>query len=104
MFMDIPPEVTKILLHSFSDLLEQDLNTIVKYDPLDIPDGIPLLELEDKDDKNKESDEDYEQRVLQNLDKDLLVQQDQGVDNSDDSDDDEPPGRTLRNRRVTFEK
>ena len=104
MFMDIPPEVTKILLHSFSDLLEQDLNTIVKYDPLDIPDGIPLLELEDKDDKNKESDEDYEQRVLQNLDKDLLAQQDQGVDNSDDSDDDEPPGRTLRSRRVTFEK
>jgi hypothetical protein len=103
MFMDIPPEVTKVLLHSFSDLLEHDFHTIIKYDPLDIPDGIPLLEVEDKVDKDKESDEDYEQRVLQNLDKDILVQQDQGGDDSDDSDNEEP-GRTLRSRRVTFEK
>jgi hypothetical protein len=104
LFMDIPPEVTKTLLHSFSDLLTEDFVTIAKHDPLDIPTGIPLLDA-DSENTEKSTDEEFERRVFQNLDKDLLVEPESNEIGSDDSDEDEQEsGRVLRPRtkKVTF--
>jgi hypothetical protein len=44
LFSTIPPEVSKVLLHDFENLLDSDLCTITKYDKFDLPDGIDLLE------------------------------------------------------------
>jgi hypothetical protein len=44
MFRALPTEVSKILLHDFRNLLESDLSTIAKFDPLSIPTGIQLFE------------------------------------------------------------
>jgi hypothetical protein len=104
LFMDIPPEVTKTLLHSFSDLLTEDFVTIAKHDPLDIPTGIPLLDA-DSENTEKSTDEEFERRVFQNLNKDLLVEPESNEIGSDDSDEDEQEsGRVLRPRtkKVTF--
>jgi hypothetical protein len=54
LFRTLPTEVSKILLHDFRNLLESDLCTIAKYDPLSIPTGVQLFdtfeeELEDKE-------------------------------------------------------
>jgi len=34
LFQNLPAEISRVLLHSFQDLLESDLTTITKYDPL----------------------------------------------------------------------
>jgi hypothetical protein len=44
MFRTLPTEVSKILLHDFRNLLESDLSTVAKFDPLSIPTGIQLFE------------------------------------------------------------
>jgi hypothetical protein len=38
----LPPEVSKVLLHDFKDLLSNDLTTITKYDPLNVPNAVKL--------------------------------------------------------------
>jgi hypothetical protein len=47
LFKDLPPQVSKVLLHDFKNLLEDDLCTITKYDSFDLPRGIELFEQED---------------------------------------------------------
>ena len=44
LFNDIPPEISKVLLHSFSELLDSDFTTITKYDNLSLPTGIQLYD------------------------------------------------------------
>jgi hypothetical protein len=44
LFSTILPEVSKVLLHDFENLLDSDLCTITKYDRFNLPDGIDLLE------------------------------------------------------------
>ena len=44
LFSDLPVEISKVLLHSFTDLLASDLTTITKYDNLDLPQGIQLYD------------------------------------------------------------
>ena len=46
-FSTLPPEVTKVLLHGFRELIDTDFKIILKHDPLDIPTGIPLLDTVD---------------------------------------------------------
>jgi hypothetical protein len=44
LFNSLPPEVNKVLLNSFKDLLDSDLCTIANFDPLTIPDkAVPLF-------------------------------------------------------------
>jgi hypothetical protein len=43
----LPPQVSKVLLHDFKNLLEDDLCTITKYDSFDLPRGIELFEQDD---------------------------------------------------------
>jgi hypothetical protein len=38
----LPPEVSKVLLHDFKDLLSSDLTTITKYDPLNVSNAVKL--------------------------------------------------------------
>ena len=44
MFSVLPVEISRVLLHSFTDLLASDLTTITKYDNLDLPRGIQLYD------------------------------------------------------------
>ena len=107
LFMDIPTEVTKTLLHSFTDLLSEDFATIAKYDALDIPTGIPLMDEENIDAPDASSDEEFEKRVLQNLDKDILLEPEAIELHSDDSDEDDPEKPIVtrsRSRKVTFQQ
>ena len=46
-FSTLPPEVTKVLLHNFRDLIDTDFKIILKHDPLDLPTGIPLIDTVD---------------------------------------------------------
>ena len=105
--MDVPTEVTKTLLHSFTDLSSEDFATIAKYNTLDIPTGIPLMDEENTDAPDASSDEEFEKRVLQNLDKDILLEPEAIELHSDDSDEDDPENPIMtrsRSRKVTFQK
>jgi len=43
-FSTLPPEVNKVLLHDFQDLIDSDFKIILQNDPLDLPTGIELLD------------------------------------------------------------
>jgi hypothetical protein len=49
LFANLPPQISRILLHDFENLLNSDLCTITKYDSLDIPLGLQLFTNEQKD-------------------------------------------------------
>ena len=42
-FQNLPPEISKVLLHDFQDLLESDLCTLTKFDSLELPPGLELF-------------------------------------------------------------
>jgi hypothetical protein len=44
LFQTLPPEVLKALLYKFGDLMENEFNTITKFDPLRVPDAVQLFE------------------------------------------------------------
>lgn len=46
-FSTLPPEVSKVLLHEFKELIDTDFKTLMQYDPLDIPTGIQLTDTVD---------------------------------------------------------
>jgi hypothetical protein len=58
LFSTIPPEVSKVLLHDFENLLDSDLCTITKYDKFDLPGGIDLLEDSDTPSDSKSNSND----------------------------------------------
>jgi Reverse transcriptase (RNA-dependent DNA polymerase)/RNase H-like domain found in reverse transcriptase/Integrase zinc binding domain len=47
LFSSLPPEVNKVLLHDFQDLIESDYITLLKHDPLDVPTGLQLIDTVD---------------------------------------------------------
>jgi len=61
LFAQVPPEVSRVLVHGFKNLLHDDLCTIMKYDTLDGPLGETLMNLE----------EDDEPQTIDNLEKEL---------------------------------
>ena len=61
LFANLPPQVSKVLLHDFKNLLQADLCTIARYDELNGPTGIQLFDFED-------SNSEYEHHMLQNED------------------------------------
>ena len=58
-FTHLPPEIKDILINNFSELHPEDFNTILKLDPLSIPEGIELgdnlgeSDSEDEDDSSQ---------------------------------------------------
>jgi hypothetical protein len=46
LFKDLPREVKEILVNKFSDLLAEDLTTIARYDPLEVPNALQLIDFE----------------------------------------------------------
>jgi len=46
-FSTLPPEVNKVLLHDFKDLIDTDFKIILKHDPLDIPTALKLIDTVD---------------------------------------------------------
>ncbi len=46
LFKDLPREVKEILVNKFSDLLAEDLTTIARYNPLEVPNALQLIDFE----------------------------------------------------------
>jgi hypothetical protein len=46
LFKDLPKEVLQILVHKFLDLLQSDFATIARFDTLELPNALPLHDLE----------------------------------------------------------
>jgi hypothetical protein len=46
LFKDLPKEVLNILVHKFQDLLQSDFATIARFDTLELPNALPLHDLE----------------------------------------------------------
>jgi len=63
LFKTLPVEITRVLLHSFQNLLDSDLTTITKHDNMEIPTGIQLF---DPLDENEEKLLDYQTHIDQN--------------------------------------
>lgn len=59
-FQDLPVEVTKVLLHTFNDLISSDFSTLTQHDPLNIPSGLPLFKIDDE----KQTVEDTEDKDI----------------------------------------
>ena len=70
LFAQLPPQVSRVLLHDFQSLLHDDLCTITKYDKLNGPMGIQLFdeEIHDDNDEDKlELDDNNHQDPLDNI-------------------------------------
>jgi len=94
-FKDLPKEVKDILINKFSDLLAEDLTTLTKFDPLDVPEALQLTDLESgepenpagKDTKtaptanNNNNDDITVQKYLDNIEKEGTLQELQDVQN-----------------------
>jgi hypothetical protein len=73
LFAALPPQVSKVLLHDFQNLLQQDLCTITKYDPLDAPSGMQLFNENEEKDPNESEDENSNIHVQQQEPASLIV-------------------------------
>jgi len=70
LFANLPVEISRVLLHSFTDLLASDLTTITKYDNLNIPTGIQLFDPLEKDKEIEEDKQRHDKdtiKLLENL-------------------------------------
>ena len=54
LFNNLPPEVNKVLLHNFQDLLQSDMAVLTQHDNLNIPQGIQLFQQEEIADSDNE--------------------------------------------------
>jgi len=71
LFKEIPKEISAVLLHDFVELLSEDFSTIAKYDPLPVPNGIPLTKKQNNSQsQNKELSE--EDNYLDLIDQELI--------------------------------
>jgi hypothetical protein len=121
LFATLPKEISAVLLHTFSDLMDSDLSIICQMDPMEIPDGLQYFDadLEHEDVPGNDSDDDPDSMLndendenTDSVDRNLNDPQQpstsrQVMDSSDsDSDGDDDPGKfmTLRNnKRVHFQ-
>jgi hypothetical protein len=121
LFATLPKEISAVLLHKFSDLMDSDLSIICQMDPMEIPDGLQYFDadLEHEDVPGNDSDDDPDSMLndendenTDSVDRNLNDPQQpstsrQVMDSSDsDSDGDDDPGKfmTLRNnKRVHFQ-
>ena len=77
LFADIPREVGEVLLHSFTDLLSDDFTTLMRYDNLEIPSGIPITERRIKgtiQENSNEINSDLEETYSKEIERDLIDQ------------------------------
>ena len=124
LFRDIPKQIAKVLLHDFTDLMSEDFTTIIKYDPLNVPNGKPVT-LKDNLSRNAniskdDLDEDeinYLSKIQQELfqkdleelknDKEVMagLPENEKLDDSDDEEEivDEPNWKNRLRKRVTFQ-
>jgi hypothetical protein len=128
LFKDIPREIARVLLHDFVDLLSEDFSTIIKHDPLKVPNGLPITEklkenpskLLDRNLSDTEIDEEYLKELQKDMEKQDLIElqndkdlkekfNDLEVEQQDSEEEDEVSGEnngweTRLRKRVTFEK
>jgi len=69
LFSNLPKEITRVLLHSFQDLIDSDLAIITQHDPLTIPQGIQLFNPLEKDDNLDDKEENQEPENFPEKDK-----------------------------------
>ena len=78
LFADLPKKVGEVLLHDFTDLLENDFTTLMKYDPLETPIGVAITSKIAKtnskknDNQNLSDDEIAKQLENEQLEKDII--------------------------------
>jgi hypothetical protein len=51
-FATLPPQVNEVLLHGFLELVDSDYVTLLKFDPLDVPTGLSLIDTVDPKEPN----------------------------------------------------
>ena len=113
LFQDLPPLIKEVLLNKFEDLLNDDFCTIIKLDPLEIPDGVSLLSEDEEKMQTSKPPVFCKGHADMSLDpniKELITEvgTSQGAvsedDNDDDDDsDDEDDKMVLRSgKRVSF--
>jgi hypothetical protein len=113
-FSGLPKEVSSVLLHKFSDLLDSDLLTICKFDDFKVPTGIQNYDFSehednrnDDDDQNDDSDEDVsvgednkdKGKGKKVADPQPSTSQVISSSDSDDSDEDDENVMVLRNNK-----
>jgi len=62
LFANLPKEISRVLLHSFQELINSDLTTITEHDTLDIPQGMQLFDTSESvsdDDFPMNTDDEY---------------------------------------------
>ena len=72
LFAQIPPAISRVLLHDFQNLLQSDLCTITRYDNLNAPTGIPLFDSSNED-LNVQNDESLDEEQVDNPSTDKLL-------------------------------
>jgi len=70
LFQNLPPEISKVLLHSFTDLLDSDLTTITKHDDLSLPTGIQLYDPLSPNDEKLLDQEEHDREMLEKFEPD----------------------------------
>ena len=80
LFAQIPPAISRVLLHDFQNLLQSDLCTITRYDNLNAPTGIPLFDSNNKD-VNVQNAESLDEEQVDNPSIDNLLDSQMSQDN-----------------------
>ena len=82
LFAQIPPAISRVLLHDFQNLLQSDLCTITRYDNLNAPTGIPLFDSSNED-LNVQNDESLDEEQVDNPSIDKLLDSQMSQNNED---------------------
>ncbi len=73
LFKEIPKEISKVLLHDFTDLLSEDFSTLIKIDPLNIPLGETFTNKMDIKPSSQKENDNNEQNYLLELEKEMGI-------------------------------
>jgi hypothetical protein len=83
-FSNLPPEVSKVLLHDFKDFISTDFSTLAKHDSLELPESLELFKPDDDyiDEDNIESEGDIG-KFNENLQTGIQTTNDVDLDSQD---------------------
>jgi hypothetical protein len=122
LFSTLPKEISAVLLHKFTDLMDSDLSIICNTDPLDLPTGIQNFDAETEhndlphdsdDDDDQDQDLDSNDRKGKKGSKKVSVEYDEDdpqpsgsrdIDSSSESDSDDDAMLLRNQKKVRFQR
>jgi hypothetical protein len=122
LFSTLPKEISAVLLHKFTDLMDSDLSIICNTDPLDLPIGIQNFDAETEhndlphdsdDDDDQDQDLDSNDRKGKKGSKKVSVEYDEDdpqpsgsrdIDSSSESDSDDDAMLLRNQKKVRFQR